>query len=160
MYVEKNLREHPQEQKKFCFWGCNCRIFVSNRLKVERLDWLPTFGFRGGTTIHLVHGHHPSADSGLSLANDKRARVSVVSPRLGQQPARLVSQRHTPLHVGAQLTAQSTGWQASASIFSLCKGRIAPNPRTRLALLAQAKIHVTKRPGDGKRTFCARCRRH
>jgi hypothetical protein len=27
-------------------------------------------------------------------------------------------------------------------------------------LLAQAKIHVTKQPGDGNRTFCARGRRH
>jgi len=82
---------------------------------------LQRIGFRGGTTIYVAHGHHPSADSGLSLANDKRARLSVVSPRLGQQPARLASQRHTPLHVGAQLTAQSTGWQASALIFSLCR---------------------------------------
>jgi hypothetical protein len=59
-----------------------------------------------------------SADSGLSLANDQRARFSFLSPRRGQQPARLAPSGIPPL---AQITAQSTGWQASALFFSLCR---------------------------------------
>ena len=129
----KKSQVTPPRTEKILFFGgaiaelfltsaCNCRIIVyTSTLIFEGIDWLQRIGFRGGTTIYVAHGHHPSADSGLSLANDKRARLSVVSPRLGQQPARLASQRHTPLHVGAQLTAQSTGWQASALILSLCR---------------------------------------
>ena len=46
-----------------------------------------------------------------------------------------VSQRHTPLHVGAQPTAQSTGWQAFALIFSTL---IFSRPGTRVMRLDPA----------------------
>ena len=129
----KKSQVTPPRTERILFFGgaiaeffltsaCNCRIIVyTSTLIFEGIDGLQRIGFRGGTTIYVAHGHHPSADSGLSLANDKRARFSIFSPRLGQQPARLAYQRRTPLHVGAQLTAQSTGWQASALIFSLCR---------------------------------------
>ena len=76
----------------------------TSTLKIERIDWLNKFGFGGGTTFHVASGHHLSAESGLSLANAKRARFSVFSPRLGQPPARLASQRIRTRTTGLKLS--------------------------------------------------------
>jgi len=63
-----------QLQTFFLPGPCNCRIKVYTiALMINRINRLQGFRFRGGAAFHVALGHDPSAESGLSLANGKRA---------------------------------------------------------------------------------------